>query len=208
MSELTAKQKLIAIIAGGILLFVVVLFLIIKPLINDLSRLHEEVQQRKDTLNRLVIEERSYISARDDLVRIQSRTQEIEDLFPPKEELVRFIEQLESIADTFGSDFSITITDAEEDFNSTRKTEEKKEYTVVPGLKKIEVIPYNFRLSGDFSSIVKFLQALENQPFFSEIEALALSSEVKKSQEIGGVVRTGRVQASVRAAFYARQAAE
>jgi hypothetical protein len=70
----------------------------------------------------------------------------------------------------------------------------------------VEEIPYNFRLSGSFLSMIRFLQTLENQKFNSEIENFQLSSDSTGSvPSLGKQTRTGRVTADIRAAFYAKE---
>lgn len=203
MQGLSSKQKLLLTIVGAIIVFGLILFVFLKPLLTDLDLLHNEVQGQKDELNLLILEEASYKTASADLARIEDRVEEIKDLFPVKEQLVVFVERLEFIARDLENDFSITITDAEEQ-NQSGGTKGLGDYTIIPNLENIEIIPFNFQLSGSFSGIVQFLQTLENQPFFSEIESFVLRSDLIASTGDSKLLfRTGRVQAVIRSAFYA-----
>ena len=201
MQRLSSKQKLLLTVVGAIIAFGVVLFIVIKPILADLDLLHSEVQGQKDELNLLILEEASYKTASADLARIDDRVGEIKDLFPVKEQLVVFVERLESIAGELENDFSITITDADEQVGGN---DNMGDYTIIPNLNNIEVIPFDFQLSGSFLGIVQFLQTLENQPFFSEIENFVLRSDLTtNSGDLALQFRTGRVQAVIRSAFYA-----
>jgi len=208
MRKVSARQKLLAIVAGGLIVLALVLFFGIKPFLSDLTILHSEVSSEKETLNKLLAEEASYQQAREDLQRIQVRVDQIESLFPNREQLVGFVEKLESIADIFENGFTISITDPEEQASlqveSRRTRAEVPEYTIVPNLKDIEVIPYAFQLNGDFLSMVQFLQSFERQHFYSEIESLQFTSSVESGQGNEQAVRTGIIKATISAAFYAR----
>ena len=76
----------------------------------------------------------------------------------------------------------------------------------MPGLSGIEVIPYSIKVTGDFVSVVKFLQTFEHQFFYSEIESFTISSVIGEGGQggSGAAVRSGSVDASIRAAFYAK----
>jgi hypothetical protein len=210
MKKVTARQKLLAIVAGGLIVLALVLFFGIKPFLSDLQILHSEVSSEKETLNKLLAEEASYQQARADLRRIQVRADQIESLFPTREQLVVFVERLESIAGTFENGFTISITDPEEQANlqaeSRRSRAEVLEYTIVPNLRDIEVIPYSFQLEGDFLSMVQYLQSFERQQFYSEIESLQFTTSVESGLGNQQAVRTGIIEATISAAFYARKA--
>ncbi|OGE81343.1 MAG: hypothetical protein A2826_02190 [Candidatus Doudnabacteria bacterium RIFCSPHIGHO2_01_FULL_43_23] len=203
MQGLSSKQKLLLTVVGVILIFGLILFIVVKPLLADLGTLHNEVQGQKDELNLLILEEASYKTASADLARIEDRVEEIRDLFPVKEQLAVFVERLEFIARDLENDFSITITDAEEQ-NTSSGSGDSEVYTIVPRLANVEVIPFDFQLSGSFLGIVQFLQTLENQPFFSEIDSFVLRSDLSEGsgdQDLQS--RSGRVEAVIRSAFYA-----
>ena len=209
MQGFSAKQKLVLIVVSALVAFGVVLFVVLKPLSSDLDTLHQEVQAQKDHLNLLILEEASYKTVSADLERIKERVEEIKSLFPDKEQLVRFVERLEAIAQNLESDFAITITDtAEGAQTSGTPATEQQVYTIVPNLQNVEVIPFDFRLSGSFIGVVQFLQTLENQPFFSEVESFALRSEISNTGGIGDSTlqsRSGKVNATIRSAFYSLQ---
>lgn len=207
MNSFSAKNKLIMIASIALVMIFLAVFLIFKPLFNNVSSLNTEVQEQKDKYAKLVLEEESYNQARSDLEQIEPRVGQIESLFPVKEELVELVESLELLADTFDSEFTIIITDADEHPETSRRmASEEKPYEVVAGLKNVEVIPFDFQLEGDFLGVINFLQALENQPFYSEIESIVLSSVIEKL-ETGPErqqTRSGEVLANIRAAFYAK----
>src|SRR3989344_790212 len=194
MKPFSTRQKLFALVGLGTLAFVLVLFFVIRPLLRDLQLGHEEVQVQRITLNRLILEEQSYQRARADFTKIGASADEIEALFPPREELVAFVKDLEAIAETFENDFAITITDdAEEPTQSRGNSEKQASYTIVPGLSGIEVIPYSIKVTGDFVSVVKFLQTFEHQFFYSEIESFTISSVIGEGGQggSGAAVRSG-----------------
>jgi hypothetical protein len=203
LGNLSAIRKLYIVVGGGLIGLALILFFLIKPLGEDLTLLHGQLVEQQQVLDRLRLEELSAKIAKSDFSRIGNRAKEIQDLFPPREELVIFIERLESIASTFQSDFSIVITDAQE--IEEKSTTPLAPYSIVPGLKEIEVIPYNILLEGDFESVIKFLQTLENQAFYSEIGAMSLRSGVNQGSttEDRSVGRSGLVEANIQAAFYA-----
>ena len=203
MQGLTSKQKFLLTVVGVVIIFGMAFFIAIKPLLADLGSLHEVVQGKKDELNLLILEEASYKTASADLARIEDRVEEIKSLFPVKEQLVVFVERLESIAQDLENDFSITITDADES-NSAGGSEDSGAYAIVPSLTNIEVIPFDFQLSGSFLGIVQFLQTLENQPFYSEIDSFVLRSDFTEGSSDSDLqFRSGRVAAVIRSAFYA-----
>jgi hypothetical protein len=167
------------------------------------------VQERRNEYNALVVEENSYRTARTDFARIQGNAEIIAGLFPVKEQLVGHIERLEAAAASASDDFSLSITDSEQQASQTRSGKlTAATYTIVPGLKSIEVIPYDFTVSGSFIGVIHFLQILEHQPFYSEIEMLELSSKILSGAGLSSTskqVRSGVVDGHMRAAFYAKQ---
>lgn len=206
-SRLTVKQLLIATILAGIFVILVLVFFVIRPQIGALVGLHDLVQQRHNEYNALVVEENSYRTARIDFAKIQANAEIITGLFPIKERLVGNIERLEAAAAAASDEFSLSIADPEQDESKSRAANTiAPTYAVVPNLRSVEVIPYDFTVAGSFVGVIHFLQILEHQPFYSEIETLALSSEF-----LGGLgppekqVRTGLVEGHMRAAFYAKQ---
>ncbi|MEK9180668.1 MAG: hypothetical protein AAB871_00345 [Patescibacteria group bacterium] len=204
----SAQRKLITTIAGGLFIFAAMIFFIINPLVGDLSNLHKMTQEQKNALADLILEESSFKAARVNFSKIEDRAAEIDSLFPVREELVGHVESLEETAKKYQDQFTLSITDPAEKAPVKKSSAKAKEdeYVIVPGLKKVEVIPYNFRLEGTFLGVVNFLQTLENQPFYSEIETLTLKSQ-QKSAGGGGTntSRTGKVQADILSAFYAKR---
>lgn len=202
-----SRAKLTTIITCGIIAMGIIIFAIIKPLAASVAGAHQEAQKQRNELNRLLAEEASYKSARDDFNRISSRAQEIASLFPTRENLVGHVKKLEAAASEFENTFSLSITDASEQQRSTTEATENKPYTIVPRLVNIEVIPYDFQIEGSYASIVRFLQTLENQPFFSEIDTLSFNSRMHDVSGAGGIsrVRTGTIDALIRSAFYAKK---
>jgi len=207
----SAKQNLFAIIALGIASLLAVAFFMIKPLGGQLDSLHQQLEDQKSLYNKLIMEETSYRTAQLDFAKIKDGVADIKALFPPREQLVKNIESLEAAAAQFEDEFSLSITDVKEDesLSNSKNAFVPPPYDVVPGLVNIEVIPYVFDLEGSFLGTVKFLQVLEHQPFYSEIESLSLmgvSSAVSSGQgQQLKLQRSGQVQARLTAAFYADQ---
>lgn len=205
----TAKQNLTSIIIGGFVGILAVFFFIFKPLIGQLDGLRASLEENRNVYNRLVAEETSYRTAQSDFAKIKNGVNEINSLFPPREGLVKNIEMIESAASEFEDDFTLSITDAKEDesLQNSKNSYVPPPYNVVPGLVNVEVIPYDFSVKGTFLGAVKFLQMLEHQPFFSEIESFSLntvySSNISPTDK--SLRRTGLVTARIIAAFYADQ---
>jgi hypothetical protein len=205
----SAKQNLTSIITFGLIGILVVFFFVFKPLTGQLDSLRKTLEENRTAYNRLVAEETSYRTAQSDFAKIKNGVDEINSLFPPREGLVRNIEMIEAAASDFEDEFSLSITDAKEDesLQSTKNTYVPPPYNVVPGLVNIEVIPYDFTVKGTFLGAVKFLQMLEHQPFFSEIESFSLNTVYSSDnlQSSKSLQRTGLVTARIIAAFYADQ---
>ena len=213
----TVRKKLIFVLLGGVAVSGCILFFVIRPLMADLSGLHQKIQAQKDTLMKLVMEESSYKTARNTFDRIRGRVGEIDSLFPVREELVGHIKRLEEIAKEFKADFSMTITEpvtesqARKPSSPTKPKEGDKEkkdpYALATDLKKVEIIPYNFHLEGSFAGIIYFFQTLENQPFYSEIQTISIQSQTAAggTGQSSATSRTGRVAADVLSVFYAEK---
>lgn len=200
-NKFTARQKLISYIIAGIAVTALFFFFVIKRQMTALESLHNLTQKNKDEYNRLIAEETAYKIIQADLLKIGDRSEQIKSLFPIKEGLVANIKQLEAAASAYQDDFSMTITDPEETESSTP---DQAAYTIVPDLKNIQVIPYDFNIKGSFLGVVKFLKTLENQPFYSEIESLSINSVLGSSDPNSPKKRrTGQIEAKIRAAFYA-----
>jgi len=208
----SAKQNLFTILSLGIGSLLVVALFMIKPLAGQLGDFHQQLEDQKSLYKKLIMEETSYRTAQSDFAKIKDGVDEIRSLFPPREQLVKNIESLEAAAAQFESEFSLSITDVKEDesIQNSKNAFVPPPYDIVPGLVNIEVIPYIFDVEGSFLGTVKFLQVLEHQPFYSEIESLSLmgvSSAASSGQgQQQKLQRSGQVQAKFTAAFYADQA--
>lgn len=211
MGSWSAKKKLFVTIFTGTLVLFCTVYFAVRPLALDLADIHKNTQEQKFLLSDLILEEASFKTARANLEKIKDRIEEIDALFPVREELVGHIQRLEQIAAEYRSDFSMTITDPADDTKTPKTSSKNKEpeYEVVPGLKKVEVLPYDFHLEGTFTGIIYFLKTLENQPFYSEIDSMVFRSQVSNRGSGTGAAtlasRTGKVLADVRSAFYAKK---
>lgn len=206
-AQWSAKQIFIITIVAGIVSVLALIFFVIKPQIHELSRLHETTQERRNEYSDLLVEENSYRTARTDFAKIKNNADIIQSLFPVREKLVGNIERLEAAASAYGEEFSLSITDTQTtDEQSRTKKITEPTYNIVPNLKDIEVIPYDFTVAGSFSGVIHFLQTLEHQPFYSELETLELTSKFLGGQAPAEKqARTGGVEGHMRAAFYAKQ---
>lgn len=207
MFGFSPKGNLFAILVVGAGIISGLVFFLLQWQAAGLEEAHGQVEQLNRELDKLQEEERSFTQARSDYQRIRQRAADIGQLFPLREGLVEQVKSLERAASQSGDVFSLTIQDVSEQDGSAGR--EEKPYTIVPGLKNVEVIPYEFRLEGSFLSTIHFLQILERQPFYSELEDLTLTSSQGKDGGGGGsgtvLKRSGQVQAIVRSAFYARK---
>lgn len=208
MTGTSAKRSLILTVVVGASIAGGLVFLLLRWQTSGLEEGHTQVEQLTKELDKLQEEERSFTQARSDYQRIRQRAADIGELFPRREGLVEQVKRLEQAAVQSGDAFSLTIQDVSEQPGASPAAGEEKAYTIVPELKQLDVIPYEFKLDGSFLSIIHFLQILEHQPFYSELEALTLSSTSVSGDGTGrgGVLkRSGQVQATIRSAFYARK---
>ena len=204
MQSMSAKMKLAITVLGGAILMTLLYFFFLLPLATKLEDLHGQAQRAEIDLTKLKLEEQSYQRAQADYDRISARIADINRLFPVKEELVGIVKELEAAAIASDDTFTLSITDVSEVQADPRQKKEEKPYEIVPNLVNVEVIPYDFQMQGSFRSIVTFLQTLEHQSFFSEIEVISLSSDKTQLTSVDALAatRTGTVNATIRSAFY------
>jgi len=183
----------LTIFISGFILSVMLVFFAIKPVLSDVSRLHDSIQQQKTesvTLDRQI---RAFKTAQSDLSKA-SRKSEISTAIPAKETLVDAVKDLESAAAKTGVDHTLQIRESTDPGLV-------KAPPVVSNRNGISEVSYKLNAVSDFAGIVRFLDYLEHLPHFTEISKINLSAETTEAAN-NKVNHTGRILGNFDGVFF------
>ena len=75
---------------------------------------------------------------------------------------------------------------------------------LIPGLKKVEEIPYTVEVSGNYRQTLDFLTYFENSPFMSELTKLSITADSVQNETTKVLKNTGIATSKVEAVFFIR----
>jgi hypothetical protein len=193
MSSLT---KLIVIIVAGAGLSLVSSLYLIRPALNEVSKMNSELTEKKIEAKTLEQQILAFKTAQSDLAKATEK-ERITRSIVSRYDLVEPIKVIEKAVSATGSRHTLSITDYE---NMPKAVKTKLPLEVVEGKTGIEEVPYTLGLKNDFVGIVNVLRYLEHSPYFTEISKIQMIAELSSGSGTGvnqPKVHTGQIEASI-----------
>ena len=190
---MSALIRNIVIFVCGIIFTFLLIFLGIKPILNDVDGLYTKVKLQKTEVLTLDQQILAYKTAQSDLSKAD-RKEEIETAIPTRETLIEAVLDLELAMNLTGNDHDLQIRDY------TEATLTKPD-AITSGRRGIEEIPYTLSFTNDYLSVLSALAYLEHLPHFTEISKIDLSAETVPGPE-NTAINTGRVFSNIQGVFF------
>lgn len=158
------NRFIINILIFFILLIILVIF-IIYPAIGEIHRINNQITEERIKLERKLDMGLNIKNIKADLENIQQSESILDMIFIKKNHELEFITELEQVAET--SDVSLNINP---DFSNQ---EEENLY----------VVPLQFSISGNYHSILNFIQDQESMPYYYNIDLIIISNQQTKDNK-------------------------
>jgi len=181
---MSSMKKIYLIIAGAMLVFVVLLFFVISPLVNKIENLSKEYIDGQTELFQIQQKELILRQQEEIFEKTKLRLLKVENSFLKLEDLVNFITSLEKTAKAQNTQFEI---------KAISPPEKDKQYFTFAILAKT-----------DFPNFLRFIFALENipQPPYRLIEIKSITIKGLKLPESEGT-RAKEVEGNLEIKVYA-----
>lgn len=168
MIDLSAKQKIYILGSGFALVFILIVFLIIWPLVDRITIQGEELAQKQAAIENFYQGWMNLGALKKDYQKIQADLNENSFLLPAKNP-INFVEMIESFA---------------------QQTKNQEQITALPGdpgqpaapdaPKNKDLLFFQVSTGGSFPSLIKFLVSLENAPYYTNVSSMQITRSSAK----------------------------
>jgi hypothetical protein len=189
MKKFFQKQREVLTVVAYVGFVVLLVCFVIFPLLKKISNVADNAQ--RDILDHDIVRQRvNEIPRMQQQYQLVEKNENILDVLLDENEAVQLIEELEKIAQD--SQNTIVITMQEQDTGmkmlDTTKNKKDEEKTVLGSLPSQEYLQMKIELKGDYNSIIKFIDFLENLEYYCDIVAIQMrnadSSEYNRRSEL------------------------
>jgi len=168
------KFKLAIIVSGYALAAAVLVYFLIKPLVNDIKTLAYQIQAK--SIDREI--EKSQIEKLPEIKKEWSDYESRESLLNVvlgQQDQVSFIENIEAIAQTTGNKIDLKIEDGAKNTTFSVKNKDMLKALAYP-----DYFPIQISLEGDYAGLVNFVKLLENSQFYVNILSISATKNSVK----------------------------
>lgn len=192
MNKIWEKYKELFIVTAYVLAVFVMIKVIAQPLLDKIEekRIYAEEKKTDQEVIRKKIEELP--AMKEKMETVNSEADRL-NVFFRQDNALSLIEKLESLAAETGNDIKITIVseDNSENKNKSQKSANKDKEGVLGDLESFNFLSVSLGLEGDFNSILKFMEKMENMEYFSDI--VSLDIENVSEDDLRGISSGGSV---------------
>ena len=183
--------RIILILAGGIIVSLVLILLVIGPAIGEVKSDNAEVISKKAELVTLDQQIKAFKTAQTDLAKA-TRKVDIAQAIPTRNDLVLAVKDLESAAISSNSSENLLLTESKD----------SKTPSVIPARAGISQISFRVAsVSESFVDALNFISLLEHLPHFGEITKFNLSAD-STAAENAQTVRSGKIIGNFDGVFF------
>ena len=168
--EINSRTKIILVIIGFAIFAVFMFWLGYSILGSRTQSIADSITQRRIELGLLQREQKSFEEGKKDLAELNKSAYPPEDLFSRDTKVVKEIQQLESTAQKFGLEMSLSVS-------GTAESAVKVEGTAG----ELYAVPYTLTLTGPASNALLFMQSAEHLPFVTHVKDISISSVAEKT---------------------------
>lgn len=176
----------------AILACILLFLLIIRPSLLKFGELNGILTEKQRALMSLEQQITAFRNVQADLAKVGGRD-DINASIISKYELVVPIQAIEKSAANTNNELSMDIIE----------NEKIKSAPVLKADAGLTEIKYRLTTAGDYLSLIKFLNYLENLPQFTEVSKIDLSAEVTNDGK--EMIRTGKAVGTIDAAFFVKE---
>ncbi|EKE14284.1 MAG: hypothetical protein ACD_12C00591G0004 [uncultured bacterium] len=153
------KRKKIILLGLSVIIITALVILVILPTYNDVVKLKKDEYNKQVELKSILEEDISPAYSQKEFEELQQKTDIINQVFVKNEDTLSFITTLENIAEN---------NHLEQTFSLPPEID--------TGDNEIKEIPLTFTLKGTFADFIRYLQNIESENFYLNIESFNLST--------------------------------
>lgn len=183
MNKLSAKNKIITLVAGWLLLCAAMLMYFFGLLDASNQKTLEGLNKVKTDLAAVRAQSESYKQEQADLQLLSQKAIQPDDFFSKDITLVNEIKTLESLSSEMSVKMSLSGV------SGTVNTAAPA-VTATP----MVVVPFSLNLNGNFSDVIAFIETLEHESFISNVTGFSISA-----------AGPGQVTANLGGSFYIKK---
>ncbi|MEO8065843.1 MAG: hypothetical protein ABI643_03260 [Candidatus Doudnabacteria bacterium] len=194
--------KLTLVIFGGFFATLVIFLFLIRPNLNSVSELYNAAVAKQTKLQSLTQQIEAYKKSQSDLDSIQNKDKILGSILE-RESLQDAIQQIEAAAAASGVSEGMTIQESAPNASGQSAVPD-----VITGKAAVTEVPYSITMTGQFASIVKFLQYMEHLPHFTEVSKFSFgagNSTSSTADNSGLVKHDGILSGGFNAVFFIKK---
>lgn len=157
------KYKILIIVVSG-LAAILIVFLIVLPMAHQIKQLSEETYDQRVALEKMYERGKNIKESRENFTKIKEEIEFLDNVYNYRGQELKFITSLEKIASEKNVNQVINIMNEED------KNEKNLEKT------GLEVMKVDLTLTGDFMSILSYLDQLQQEDYYFNIDFLSLQN--------------------------------
>ncbi len=165
-----------------------------------LKDVRSQTVEKRAGVAKMEAEQKHFAELKSTIQGIEDKQSRLSILLPTRRDVLRNIELLELLSSTTSNTQKIEIKELPP--GSARKVRPTTKTSLDVTLPdRFDKVDYFIKLEGGFNDLMKYLQALENQPFLTVVKSITLEAEtidVTNEKE----VNTGIVRTTINGTFY------
>ena len=188
MKKFFQKQRETTIILVYIGIVVILAYFVVLPLIGRINSVKDQIQEEhvKQEIKQQQISE---LPKMEEQYNILKNNEKSIDVLLDKNDAVVLIEKLEKLAQESNNEISISVQNALTQKNTITATNNKTNTNddIIKNLPSVDYLEMEITLTGNYNTIVKFVQSLESFEYYCDIVATQIKQkdENNKPAEIG-----------------------
>lgn len=179
---MTFRLKIYVVVGAFIVLALAMFLLVFKSLQSRNAVLSADVADKRQSLEQLLQEQRSFEQGIQDLENLKTRPFQPENLFSRDTRVVKEIQILEDLSKIYSLDMVLQISGTAKEAQKVKSTSE------------LLSVPYTMEITGPFDKVLAFLDSSENLSFISPVKTLNITA-----------LEDGGVKATLTADFYLKK---
>lgn len=179
-------KKLLFLILGTIITWLIVGFLTYRLLISDILNLSQSIGNQKISFAQLDYNSQHYQIFQEDYEKVFPDLKKIENVVLSDQEFILFVQSLEKIAKENNLAQKINLEQVNASKSSSLNNEDlstNKAKAVKKPTKPYSPLVFNIELKGNFPNLVKYVASLENLSSFPNLKYLTVN--LKRSEKEG-----------------------
>jgi len=165
MIELSAKQKIYVLSSGFALALILIIFMLIWPLIDQIKIQGEELTQKQTAMENFYQSWMNLGALKKDYQQIQAGLGANPFLLPAKNP-IKFVEMIEGFAQE---------TKNQEQISALPGDPSQPVAATADAPKNNEMLFFQVSTGGTFPNLIKFLISLENAPYYNNVSSLQIT---------------------------------